>query len=506
MNSNHKPRPQTIRILNKGNAVLNLSQLHVASVLLIGFCSVVPNGFTAESSDNLPNIVFILVDDMGYGDPGCYNANSKIPTPHINQLARDGMRFTAAHAPGALCHMSRYGLLTGRYPFRTDVSVWRKEPLIDDGQMTIGSLLQTKGYRTAMVGKWHLGFSENGYERPLPGGPVDRGFHTYFGIRASTDIPPYFYIRGNRAVQSPSNRIEAKASPDWSPIQGEFWRAGGIAPDLELKDVLPRFTDEAIQVIETHAETAAARPLMLYVAYPAPHTPWLPSEEFLGKSNASMYGDFAVMVDGMIGRILVALEQAGMAEDTLLVFTSDNGPVWYESDVDRFKHDSSGGLRGMKGDAWECGHRMPFIVRWPGKVRSGSVSDQTICFTDMLATFASVVGVDLPQEAGPDSFNLLPVLLGEQRDAEPVRNTLVTMSAKRTLSIQSGEWKLIPALGSRGFSEPALVKPRPGSVPGQLYNLANDLGETKNLYAKNPAIVKQLTNQLAKIRDSGRSR
>ena len=160
----------------------------------------------------------------------------------------------------------------------------------------------------------------------------------------------------------------------------------------------------------------------------------------------------------------------------------------------------------MKGDAWECGHRMPFIVRWPGKVRSGSVSDQTICFTDMLATFASVVGVDLPQEAGPDSFNLLPVLLEEQRDAEPVRNTLVTMSAKRTLSIQSGEWKLIPALGSRGFSEPALVKPRPGSVPGQLYNLANDLGETKNLYAENPAIVKQLTNQLAKIRDSGRSR
>ncbi|MEM1068935.1 MAG: sulfatase-like hydrolase/transferase, partial [Planctomycetota bacterium] len=184
----------------------------------------------ALAADSLPNIVFIMVDDMGYGDPGCYNAESKIPTPNIDSLAAEGMRFTDAHAPGPLCHMSRYGLLTGRYPFRTNVGRWPKFALIEPDQMTIASLLSESGYRTAMVGKWHLGFNENGYENPLPGGPVDVGFDSYFGIRASTDIPPYFYIAGDRAVQPPTDRIEARNSEGWTRIQGEFWRAGGIAP------------------------------------------------------------------------------------------------------------------------------------------------------------------------------------------------------------------------------------------------------------------------------------
>ena len=177
-----------------------------------------------------PNIVMILVDDMGYGDAQCYNGESKIPTPNINQLAREGMRFTDAHAAGPLCHMSRYGLMTGRFPFRTDVSLWREHPLIEANQTTIASLLANNAYKTAMVGKWHLGFEENGYDEPLPGGPVDRGFHSFFGIRASTDIPPYFYIRGNRAVSPPTENIEARNTKGWSKIQGEFWRAGGIAP------------------------------------------------------------------------------------------------------------------------------------------------------------------------------------------------------------------------------------------------------------------------------------
>ncbi len=177
-----------------------------------------------------PNIVVILVDDMGYGDLGCYNPNSKIPTPNIDGLSSAGMRFTVAHAPGALCHPSRYGLLTGRHPFRTDYSLWPNQPLIKAGQATIASVLKGQGYRTAMVGKWHLGFKEDGYDKPLPGGPVDVGFDSFFGIRASTDIPPYFYIRDNRAVAPPSDRIEANDSEGWSPIQGAFWREGGIAP------------------------------------------------------------------------------------------------------------------------------------------------------------------------------------------------------------------------------------------------------------------------------------
>ncbi len=448
-----------------------------------------------------PNIVLILVDDLGYGDPGCYNSDSKIATPNIDSLAHDGMRFTDAHASGPLCHMSRYGLLTGRYPFRIDVSRWRKQPLIESGEVTIASLLKSAGYRTAMVGKWHLGFDESqGYEHPLPGGPVDCGFDSYFGIRASTDIPPYFYIRGDRAVEPPTDKIGARNSAGWSPIQGEFWRAGGIAPNLNLKDVLPRFTDEAIAVIDDHAAKTADQPLMLYLAYPAPHTPWLPSADFRGKSGASMYGDFVMMVDHMIGRVLRALDKAGMSEETLVIFSSDNGPVWYEEDVKRFGHDSSGGLRGMKADAWECGHRMPLIARWPGKVAAGSTSDQTVCFTDMLATFASIIDKPLPSRAGPDSFDIAPALLGT--DDKPIRDALVIRSGGGAMTIRVGDWKLITSLGSGGFSKPQKVLPQEGDPPGQLYNLADDLGETSNRYHDKPETVQRLTARLAEIRQA----
>ena len=355
-----------------------------------------------------PHIIVILVDDMGYGDLRSYNPHSKISTPHIDRLAAEGMRFTDAHAAGPLCHPSRYGLMTGRYPFRTDISRWPTRPLIEEGQVTLPSMLRGAGYATAMVGKWHLGFAEDGYDKPLRGGPVDRGFDSFFGLRASTDIPPYFYIRGDRAVTPPTGLIGAGSSP----IQGAFWRAGGIAPDLKLGDVLPRLTDEAISVIEKRR--GAREPLMLYLAYTAPHTPWLPSPAFMGKSGAGLYGDFLMMVDHEIGRVLAALESARMLDNTLLVFASDNGPVWYPADVARFGHDSAGGLRGMKADAWEAGHRMPFIVRWPGAVRAGSACDQTISFTDVLATMADVVGKDLPAGAGPDSFSFLPA--SERRD------------------------------------------------------------------------------------------
>lgn len=462
-------------------------------------------GCIAAAADK-PHILVILVDDMGYGDPGCFNPDSKIPTPHIDSLARDGMRFTDAHAPGPLCHLSRYGLMTGRYPFRTNPGLWRKQPVIEKEQVTIASLLKSQGYRTAIVGKWHLGFREDGYDKPLPGGPVDVGFDSFFGIRASTDIPPYFYIRGNRAVLPPTNQIAANNSEGWSPIQGAFWRAGGIAPDLELKDVLPRFTDEAVEVIESHAAAKTKQPLMLYLAYPAPHTPWLPAKEFIGRSKASMYGDFAVMVDAMIGRVLKTLEDAKMSDDTLVVFTSDNGPVWFEEDVGRFDHDSSGGLRGMKSDAWECGHRMPFVVRWPGKAKAGSTSDQMICFTDLLATFATITGAKLRDDAGPDSFDFSSVLYGRQPEDKPIRESLAIRSGGGLMTFRSGNWKLITGLGSGGFSKPRRVKPGPGDPPGQLYDLANDLGETKNLYQEKPTIVKRLTAQLEEVRSATRTR
>lgn len=454
---------------------------------------------TSGAAPDRPHVVIIFVDDMGYGDLGSYNPGSKIPTPHIDRLAAEGMRFTNAHAPGALCHPSRYGLLTGRFPFRTDVRKWPTQPLIEEGQTTIASLLRDAGYNTAMVGKWHLGFAEDGYDKPLPGGPIDRGFQSFFGMRASTDIPPYFYIRGDRAVEPPTDHIEANQSDGWSPIQGAFWRGGGIAPDLELIEVLPRFTDEGIKVIEDHDP---AEPLMLYLAYPAPHTPWLPTPEFEGKSGAGMYGDFMMMTDYEVGRVVEALRVAGMLDDTLLIFTSDNGPVWYPEDVERFGHDSLGGLRGMKGDAWEGGHRMPFIVRWPGRVEAGANSDQIICFTDLLATFAEIVGRELPDGAGPDSISFLPALEGETFPRPPI----VMESGSRLMLIRSGPWKFIDGLGSGGFSRPSRITPEPGDPRGQLYNLDTDPGETTNLYFEHPEIVERLRAEMRRIIEGDGSR
>uniref|UniRef100_UPI003566547A sulfatase family protein n=1 Tax=Fodinibius sp. TaxID=1872440 RepID=UPI003566547A len=387
-------------------------KIMIASLICVFLWGCNGNDRSASPAQEKPNIVILFADDMGYGDVGAYNSESRIPTPNIDRLAAEGMRFTDAHAPGAVCHPSRYGLLTGRYPFRTNTNVWPEQPVIDEDRLTIASLLQSEGYRTAMVGKWHLGFDEShatdpstaadspaggntraAYRQydpdvPLRGGPADRGFDRFFGIRASTDIPPYFYIRGDQVVTPPTDTVESHYSGGiWTDIQGAFWRAGAIAPDLDLADVLPRFTRESIDVIESHGSEHSDQPLLLYVAFPAPHTPWLPAREYEGVSGAGMYGDFTAMVDAKVGEILSALEQENMSEETLVIFTSDNGPVWYDKDLEQFNHDSQGGLRGMKGDAYEAGHRMPFIVRWPGVIEPGSVSNQTISFTDMMATF-----------------------------------------------------------------------------------------------------------------------
>lgn len=452
-----------------------------------------------------PNIVLILVDDMGYGDPRCFNPQSKIPTPNIDRLAREGLRFTDAHAPGAVCHPSRYGLMTGAYPFRTNVALWPKQPLIADGQMTIASVLKAGGYHTAMVGKWHLGFAERGYDQVLAGGPVDHGFDSFFGFRASTDIPPYFFIAGNRAVAPPTATIaagEAHPSLGYSPIQGAYWRGGGIAPGLKLQEVLPRFTAEAETVIQAHAREARGQPLFLYFAPTAPHTPWLPAPEFVGRSEAGTYGDFTLMVDAMVGRVLRALEAAKLADDTLVIFTSDNGPVWYPADVARTGHDSRGGFRGMKNSNWEAGHRMPFIVRWPGRTKAGTTSAQLICFTDLLATFAALTGQRLPDDAGPDSFSFLPVLLGRQSEDQPVRPALVVGRSYR-----SGAWKLIEGREPLLFHvENPGTYPAADEPPGQLYNLAEDPAEQNNLYAQHPEIVARLQAEFDAIKKSHRTR
>jgi arylsulfatase A-like enzyme len=293
-------------------------------------------------------------------------------------------------------------------------------------------------------------------------------------------------------VTPPTGHIAASHSDGWAPNQGVFWREGGIAPDLKLSEVLPRFTDEAITVIQRRD---SAKPLMLYLAYPAPHTPWLPSPEFEGKSGAGMYGDFMMMVDHEIGRVLAALDEAGMSKETLLLFASDNGPLWHPRDVERFGHDSAGGLRGMKGDAWEGGHRMPFIVRWPGRVVAGSTSDQTVAFTDLLATLAEVTGRELAEGSGPDSVSFLPALRGKTYRRPPI----VMESGSGLMMIRSGSWKLIDGLGSGGFTQPSKIKPGPGDPAGQLYDLKADPAEAKNLFAEQAQIVERLRAEMREI-------
>lgn len=440
-----------------------------------------------------PNIIFIMADDMGYGDPGCYNADSKAPTPNIDRLAREGVRFTDAHAPAAVCVPTRYGLMTGRYPFRMKGG---RGPLIAADRLTVAKLLQQQGYRTGMVGKWHLGVEHEKDPQPnqiLSGGPAQRGFNSFFGIPASLDIPPYYYIRGDRAVAPPSLKIDASDTEGWTRIQGAFWREGGIAPGYHHEEVLPKFAEEAASFLND----SSRGPFFLYLALPAPHTPWLPLKPFLGKSKAGIYGDFVAQVDDVVGQVLKLLDDQGRAENTIVIFTSDNGPVWYDADEKKFGHASTGPFRGMKGDAWEGGHRMPFVVRWPGVARPGSTSDVTICHTDFLATAADVLDVNVPDGQAQDSVSFAAVLKAGSN--KQTRESTIHQSSGRVLALRHGDWKLIPSLGSGGFSQPRREKPAPGGPKGQLYNLKSDPGETKNLYLDKPELVAKLLQQHAEI-------
>ena len=476
-------------------------KLSIFTSLTLAISIAWPSAAQAAKRDAHPNIIFVMADDMGYGDLQSYNPESKIETPHLARLAKEGRRFTDAHAPAAVCVPTRYGLMTGRYPFRMKLG---RGPLLEPNRPTLPSVLKQAGYKTAMIGKWHLGVEHEknpAANQQLGGGPVDHGFDHFYGIPASLDIPPYYWIHNDRPLAPPSEKISDNNTPGWTRIQGAFWRGGGIAPGYKHIDVLPIIRDRSADYIEAAAKKDI--PFFLYVALPAPHTPWLPTKRFEGKTPVSDYGDFVLMVDDLVGRLLGALDKTKQVDETLFIFTSDNGPVWYSQDVEKYKHSSVGPLRGMKGDAWEGGHRMPFIARWPGHIPAGSKSKEVICHTDMIATAAAITGQTLPTNAGEDSYNLLPAFLGKK--TKPIREATVHQSSRRYLAIRQGNWKLIPGLGSGGFSKPSTVKPKKGEPAGQLYNLKNDLGEKSNLFAKRPKIVKRLTAILEKYKKENRS-
>jgi arylsulfatase A-like enzyme len=489
------------------------------------------------ATENKPNIVVILADDLGYGDVQCYNPErGKIPTPNIDRLASQGMRFTDAHSSSGVCSPSRYTLLTGRYHWRTRlqsgiVGVFG-EPLIAPERMTIGTLAKQKGYRTAAIGKWHLGWdwpvsqeqrsllqaaSEPGkddearpatkkgavpterqrtdwqeiFSKPIAGGPTARGFDTYFG----TDVPnwpPFCFIENNRTVGIPMEFL-----PRQLVDNNQASRQGPALKDWKLEEILPALGERAVAFIAEAAKKPEA--FLLYMPLTSPHTPIAVTPEWKRKSGLNLYADFVMQTDAVVGRVLDALEKSGAAGNTLVVFTSDNGfaPRAGAKELEAKGHFPSGSLRGYKADAWEGGHRVPFIVRWPGVVKSGSQCRQLVAQADLLRTFADLLATTLPDAAGEDSFSLMPLLRGEDK---PIREHAVSAAMSGVPAVRLGSWKYIAAPGSGGWG-----KGGDQTQPVQLYNLADDLGETNNLAAAMPEKVAQMKTFLEKLITDGRS-
>lgn len=458
-------------------------------------------GSTLHAAENPPNIVYILADDFGYGDAACYNPKSKIPTPGIDRLAKEGMRFTDAHSGSSVCSPTRYGILTGRYAWRTKLRAGvlgpYDPPLIAADRLTVPAFLKQHGYHSACIGKWHLGWEwpKKGdqvvFDQPIKNGPTARGFDRYFG----TDVPnypPYCFIENDRTVGQPTGMKEER------DLNG---RPGPMLPGWKFDAILPTLAQKAVEYIGDRAK--AGKPFFLYLPLTSPHEPIAPSEKFRGKSGISDLADFFMETDAVVGDVLKALDDLKIADNTLVFFACDNGHAKYTGlpALQKAGHESSGPLRGYKADVYEGGHRVPFVVRWPGKVKAGSTCDETICHTNLLATCADILGKNLPDNSGEDSFSILPLLEGKKLE-KPAFEAVVHQSAGGMLAIRQGKWKLI---FGQGEGSNAKQKEDEKGPPMQLYDLSADLGETKNLAMEKPEVVKQLTDLMQRYIDNGRS-
>jgi arylsulfatase A-like enzyme len=476
--------------------------------ILLGAIATAPavRAQAASASGAKPNLVYILADDLGYGDVQILNpTRGRIKTPHLDRLASQGMTFTDAHSGSSVCTPTRYGLLTGRYAWRTRLQKGVLDgtddpPLIAAERLTVPALLRQHGYATAIIGKWHLGFQS---ERPaspavaaaaaagkkgefgrggLPvgtriiGGPITRGFDYFWGCSNARTMSGL--IENDRVIET--------------------------LPPLQM---LPRLEQQAVKYITDHADAAkSGRPFFLYVPLTSPHTPILPTPEWQGKSGLGAYGDFVMQTDAVVGRILAALDQAGLAGNTLVIFTADNGcsPQADTPGLEKQGHFASADLRGYKADIWDGGHRVPFFARWPGRIRAAGKSDQLTCLTDLMATCAELLGAKLPAHAGEDSISLLPALLGNAR--APQREAVVHHSIQGMFSIRDGPWKLAFCPGSGGWGIPGDADARRQGLPEvQLYDLSRDLAEARNLHDEKPAVVTRLTTLLLRTIDEGRS-
>ncbi len=489
-------------------------------------------GLAAYGQDRPANLVVILADDLGYGDPTVYNPNSKAPTPHIDALAAHGMRFTDAHTASSVCTPSRYGLLTGRYPWRSRlptgiVNSWGGPVIVRD-RLTLGRALQLKGYRTACIGKWHLGWDwpveEGGYlsdelegvnvgpdyerygeridfTRPVREGPTTRGFDYYFGDDVP-NFPPYVFLENDRVLGNPTDRMP----------HNKGQRAGPMLRGWDLWAAQPTITARAVAWLEERAADPET-PFFLYMPLLGPHTPIVPNAANRGKSDAGPYGDWVHQMDAILGQVVGVLERTGAIENTIVLFTSDNGSPARSgigtlggtaTVTELYSHVPNAPWRGLKADAWEAGHRVPFVIRWDGRVEPGSVSTRTICLTDVFSTMSEIIGFETPQDSGEDSFSLRPLLLGE---GSYERRLTVHHSLSGLFAIRKGGWKLILGNGSGGFSAPRGEILEPGQDgPMQLYLLSEDPRERRNLSTARPDRRNELLAELLRIRNAGRSR
>lgn len=468
-----------------------------------------------EEMSGKPNLVYILADDMGYGDLSCLNDSSRIRTEHLDKMAAAGMVFEDAHATSAVCTPSRYSILTGRYNWRSRLKAGvlggYSTHLIEPGRMTVASLLRAHGYHTAMIGKWHLGWdwtTTDGnpadadgknvdFSGPVMNGPDACGFDYYYGHCGSLDMAPYVYVENGKATAQPDRITENTDKFTW-------WRKGPTASDFRHEDVLPNFTRRSVGYIEERA--AKGEPFFLYFPLPAPHTPILPTGEFRGKSGLNAYGDFCLQVDAVVGVVMDALTRCGVYDNTIVIFTSDNGcsPHADFDELAQFGHHPSYVFRGHKADIYEGGHRVPLLVQWPEEVRPGSRSAETVCLCDLLATCADIVAADLPANAGEDSVSNLPVWRGKPLDVS-LREATIHHSIDGSFSIRKGQWKLEMCAGSGGWSYPRPGEESKGLPPLQLYNLDADIGERRNVYKDHPDIVDELKSLLTQYVQDGRS-
>lgn len=480
-------------------------------------------GSSAAFAASRPNIVVILADDFGVGDIQAHYPKNKIPTPHLDRLVEQGMSFTDAHSSSAVCSPTRYGLLTGRYNWRTPLQEWvlatYEPPLIEEGRPTLPGFLRKHGYHTACVGKWHLGWNWPGpqpsrrterpnsqafldwdFTKPIPGGPTDRGFDYYFGVDLP-NFPPFTYIENDRVLVQPTAKFEP--DPSEGVVLPKQFAGTAAAPDWRMQDILPEITKRAVRHIHERAQkrNREKAPFFLYFSLTSPHEPVVPSKEFRGKSGIAPIADFVMETDWAVGQVLQAIDEAGLADDTIVVFTADNGHSHYTGweRLVAAGHRPSGPYRGHKGDIWEGGHRVPLVVRWPGHVEPGTESEQMVCLTDLFATCAEVVGEKLPATGAEDSLSFRPALSGNPHEAK--RTTLVSHSNFGEFAYRDGPWKLVFRMSGTNRA-----RSRGKPTVAQLFDLDSDIGERTNLAEQHPDRVRRMTEDLRALVDRGTSR